>query len=385
MSVAGLRKQFHKASQFVSEKMGGAEGTKLDEEFTEMEKQVDLRNKAVVELIARTQEYLQPNPASRAKLGMLNTMSKIRGQVKTTGYPQPEGVLGDAMLRFGHEMGNESQFGQALVDVGESLKQLSEAKDALDISVKQNFIDPLQSLQDKELREIGHHLKKLEGRRLDFDYKKKRQGKVADDEIRQAAEKFDESRDVTATSMSNLLESEVEQVSQLEALVEAQLEYHRQVVDILDDLQSTLQDRVVSASARPRQRREFKLQPVVTFDGPDETEEPVGTPIYTPTAVTATTTTTSAASEVPPAAAEDAAPASPSPSPGNKTAAPLEGPCCRALYDFDAENEGELAFREGDVVSLVSQVDDNWFEGAINGRPGFFPVNYVEVLVPLAP
>ncbi len=49
--------------------------------------------------------------ASRAKLGMLNTMSKIRGQVKTTGYPQTEGLLGDCMLRYGLELGEESTFG----------------------------------------------------------------------------------------------------------------------------------------------------------------------------------------------------------------------------------------------------------------------------------
>lgn len=49
--------------------------------------------------------------ASRAKLNMLNTVSKIRGQVKTTGYPQPEGLLGDCMLRYGHELGDHSAFG----------------------------------------------------------------------------------------------------------------------------------------------------------------------------------------------------------------------------------------------------------------------------------
>lgn len=49
--------------------------------------------------------------ASRAKLTMLNTVSKIRGQVKTTGYPQTEGLLGDCMLRFGHELGEDSVFG----------------------------------------------------------------------------------------------------------------------------------------------------------------------------------------------------------------------------------------------------------------------------------
>lgn len=50
--------------------------------------------------------------ASRAKLSMINTMSKIRGQEKGPGYPQAETVLGDAMLKFGRELGEESSFGK---------------------------------------------------------------------------------------------------------------------------------------------------------------------------------------------------------------------------------------------------------------------------------
>ncbi len=34
------------------------------------------------------------------------------------------------------------------------MKRLAEVKDSLDIDVKQNFIDPLQGLCDKDLREI---------------------------------------------------------------------------------------------------------------------------------------------------------------------------------------------------------------------------------------
>lgn len=56
---------------------------------------------------------------------------------------------------------------------------------------------------------LQHHLKKMEGRRLDFDYKKKRQGKVTDDEIKQALEKFDESKEIAELSMFNLLENDV--------------------------------------------------------------------------------------------------------------------------------------------------------------------------------
>uniref|UniRef100_A0A4W5J8M3 SH3 domain containing GRB2 like 1, endophilin A2 n=1 Tax=Hucho hucho TaxID=62062 RepID=A0A4W5J8M3_9TELE len=158
--------------------------------------------------MTKTTEYLQPNPASRAKLSLIGTMSKIRGQEKGPGYPQAETVLGEAMQRFGRELGEESCFGLALLDAGEAMGELGVVKDALDMEVKQNFIEPLQNLQEKDIKEIQHHLKKMQGRRLDFDYKKKRHGK-GDEEITQALEKFDESKEVAEQSMFNLLESDV--------------------------------------------------------------------------------------------------------------------------------------------------------------------------------
>ena len=45
---------------------------------------------------------------------MLNTVSKIRGQVKNPGYPQSEGLLGECMIRHGKELGGESNFGEAV-------------------------------------------------------------------------------------------------------------------------------------------------------------------------------------------------------------------------------------------------------------------------------
>ncbi|XP_032874145.1 endophilin-A1 [Amblyraja radiata] len=347
MSVAGFKKQFHKATQRVSEKVGGAEGTKLDDDFKEMEKKVDVTSRAVLEIMTKTTEYLQPNPASRAKLTMINTMSKIRGQEKGPGYPQAEGLLGESMIKFGKELGEESNFGQALLDAGETMKQLAEVKDALDMEVKQNFIDPLQNLHDKDLKEIQHHLKKLEGRRLDFDYKKKRQGKVPDDEIRQALEKFDESKEIAESSMFNLLESDIEQVNQLTALVQAQLEYHRQAAQIYQELSVQLEQRMREATACPR--REYKPKPRTTYDFAEEAQPNGGVTLSGPK------------------------------TPGT----PLDQPCCRASYDFDPENEGELGFKEGDVITLTNQIDDNWYEGMLHGQSGFFPINYVQVLVPL--
>lgn len=54
-----------------------------------------------------------------------------------------------------------------------------------------------------------------------------------------------------------------------------------------------------------------------------------------------------------------------------------------AIYDFQAENPQELEFKEGDIIELKKKLDDNWFEGVVNGKTGIFPISYVRVLVPL--
>ncbi|XP_034723807.1 endophilin-A3a isoform X2 [Etheostoma cragini] len=371
MSVAGLKKQFHKASQLLSEKISGAEGTKLDEDFMEMERKIDVTNKLVFDLLSKTTEYLQPNPASRAKLNMLNTVSKIRGQVKTTGYPQTEGLLGDCMLRYGQDLGEDSVFGCALGDVGEAMRQMADVKDSLDISVKQNFIDPLQTLQDKDLKEITHHLKKLEGRRLDFDYKKKRQGKIPDEEIRQAVEKFDESRELAERSMFNFLENDVEQVSQLAALIEAAVDYHRQSCAILQELSGKLQQRIATASSQPK--REFKPKSIRSNVDLLDNSQHNGLSYRSSLRSTADHITSFPLTW----------PESPAINGNAHQSEALDQPCCRSLYDFEPENEGELGFKEGDIIILTNQIDENWYEGMIHGESGFFPINYVEVIVPL--
>ncbi|XP_028416481.1 endophilin-A2-like [Dendronephthya gigantea] len=350
MSLAGFKKQWNKANQFMSEKVGNVKGTQLDEEFQDLEKRTDATAALVVQLLGRTKEYLQPNPNARAKLSMQSAVAKARGHQAPTRYPQTESTLGEAMSKGQQELGDESLFGDALGETGEVFKRLGEIKDNLDAEVKQNFLDPLYLLESKEIKEINHHRKKMEGRRLDFDCKKRKGSKIPPEEIRAAEDKFESSKTVCYNAMLTLTEGEDEQITQLTDFVKSVMEYHQQSYDILETLVSTLDDKVSEASSRPRKERRTEHEPKWTGDDDDDEDD------------------------------NSSGGYSFSPTPAKRNGDSTASPCAKALYDFEPENDGELEFVEGDMITLTGRIDENWLEGTVNGKSGYFPVNYVEII-----
>ncbi|CDS42920.1 nostrin [Echinococcus multilocularis] len=53
---------------------------------------------------------------------------------------------------------------------------------------------------------------------------------------------------------------------------------------------------------------------------------------------------------------------------------------CKALYDFEAEQDDDLSFKKGDIATILEKVDDQWYFGEKDGRRGHFPVEFVQVL-----
>lgn len=49
----------------------------------------------------------------------------------------------------------------------------------------------------------------------------------------------------------------------------------------------------------------------------------------------------------------------------------------QALYDFSAQENGELDFRRGDVITVTERSDEHWWSGEIGTRKGLFPAIYV--------
>lgn len=49
----------------------------------------------------------------------------------------------------------------------------------------------------------------------------------------------------------------------------------------------------------------------------------------------------------------------------------------KALYDFEPQEEGELAFRRGDIIRVVNSAYEGWWKGELDGRVGIFPLTYI--------
>lgn len=207
-----------------------------------MGKKTDALEGLFEDLQSKTKEFLQPNPAARAKMAALKMSSSSGAKSQ---YPQAEGLLGTAMSNHAKKLGEDGCLSQALVEFGESLKQVADVKYALDTSVKQNFLDPLNHLQNNDLKEVLHHRKKLSNRRLDFDGKRRKQlkGGATDEEVRMAQEKFKESLHNASTSMFHLLENDVELISQLCVFSESLMQYYQSCADIMQDLTSKLYEK----------------------------------------------------------------------------------------------------------------------------------------------
>jgi len=53
----------------------------------------------------------------------------------------------------------------------------------------------------------------------------------------------------------------------------------------------------------------------------------------------------------------------------------------KALHEFKATAPDELSFSKGEIVKIINnEADANWFQAEVNGRTGFIPANYVEML-----
>ncbi|XP_034382848.1 CD2-associated protein isoform X2 [Cyclopterus lumpus] len=53
---------------------------------------------------------------------------------------------------------------------------------------------------------------------------------------------------------------------------------------------------------------------------------------------------------------------------------------CKVLFDYQPQNEDELELKIGDIVDVIEEVEEGWWNGNFNGKSGLFPSNFVKEL-----
>ncbi|CAL4064046.1 unnamed protein product, partial [Meganyctiphanes norvegica] len=195
--------------------------------------------------------------------------------------------------------------------------------------------------------------------RLDYDCKKRKKdnggSNVTEEDMKLAEEKFAESWHLAQLGMHNLLEEDVEQVSQLALFANNILEYHKQCEKIIEALLGKLDNKKNAAAMKPKKK--FVPQSLSVCGIMDTLNRDVALNIPASTLPSSMKISSS--------------------SPSTDT------PLAIVINDYEPENAGELGLKEGETVILTKQIGKTWFEGICNETKGWFPCNYVKVIVPL--
>ncbi|TKS87419.1 SH3 domain-containing kinase-binding protein 1 CD2-binding protein 3 [Collichthys lucidus] len=54
---------------------------------------------------------------------------------------------------------------------------------------------------------------------------------------------------------------------------------------------------------------------------------------------------------------------------------------CKAAFSYVPQHEDELELKIGDVIDIIAEVEEGWWEGFLNGKTGMFPSNFTKEIL----
>ncbi|XP_072306618.1 SH3 domain-containing kinase-binding protein 1 [Eucyclogobius newberryi] len=54
---------------------------------------------------------------------------------------------------------------------------------------------------------------------------------------------------------------------------------------------------------------------------------------------------------------------------------------CKAAFSYVPQHEDELELKIGDIIDVITEVEEGWWEGVLNGKSGMFPSNFTKEIV----
>ncbi|PIL26285.1 transporter [Ganoderma sinense ZZ0214-1] len=228
-------KQLGKLRQFVGEVIMSRDKTIQSDEFRELEHDVELRRQGLWRLDVASDDYrhylLKKKP------------SEVTG---TEDKMLAVDALGAVMIKHGEEFGEDSAYGQSLVNFGRAHCNIATFQESFAATFEETYIASVKQSED-EIKEYQMQRKKLESRRLTHDAavtkldKLKNAKKVqekdredAEDELDAAKARYEETLEDVRTRMFSIQENEVIQLRELTNFLDLEITF---VQSCLDELQ----------------------------------------------------------------------------------------------------------------------------------------------------
>ncbi|KAJ3145854.1 hypothetical protein HDU86_000621 [Geranomyces michiganensis] len=314
--------------------MGNSQKTETSEEFKRLELETEIRRDFTEQVHEALSIYLK-------------AMGKRKESVADKSKKLPLEIMAESMIHFGTMLHEDSLYGKALVKFGESHEKIANYQVEYIAGVKDSYVSNLESIVTG-MKEYAAHKAKLERRRLDFDaklnkvHKSRKEKPELEEETRVAQAKYEESLTDTTAKMIELNSNEDEQLEDLLRFMDAEAEYHRKSLDTITSLQRALAEYVLLDRAKSREFRETTLSVAACRPSSEQVWKTYRRGTEVSTALVCKRNSNSNGQ--------------------------------RALI--------HLSVRKGEVVNVICEIDDGWWEGEIlgAGRIGMFPSNYVEAV-----
>ncbi|KAJ1973414.1 hypothetical protein H4R35_004133 [Dimargaris xerosporica] len=401
--------------------MGLSEKTKESEEFVALREVTESKKSAVDGLENAVRMFIEQSEKRKG--------SSDSSKIKVT----PVENLGNTMMGVGRAFSERSLLGQTMLKVGESQEQISRALEDFIMEIKDPFSRNINEFR-RQLDEFALLKKKLKSRRLEYDAKaaktrgSKKDRPDFDEEARLAQQKYEDTYDQMLSLMLQLEDDEDMYLEDLTAFYHAEIAYHRKAVTALEEIAEWMQSATSLKRKSARERfnidvpqRDHDREATDASNGlsrqPSRADYPPGSTVGRKNSMTSMApsshygaddektemynyahgidpidhdddlrlagTRGSSSSRSTRASAQ--LPSAPTARQRSTTAYQPNAVYRKAVYDFDASADDELSFREGDIILVAQELDDEgWWEGEVHdprtGRvsKGMFPVNYTE-------
>ncbi|KAG0311913.1 hypothetical protein BGZ99_009838 [Dissophora globulifera] len=401
-------KNMSKFKQWTGGKMGKGSKTRMDEDFHTLTNETEAKRVALEKLSDASQAYLKA------------ISKRVEGDDKFKGLAVE--TFGMAMSAQSYTIREGCSYRPALQRMGDAHQNIGAAQQELISRFGSSYIDCLEKSQ-AQMKEYQTMQKKLQSRRLDYDakllkvQKAKKEKPEWEEEMQASKAKYEETRENVLNLMATINESQDDNLGSLKSYYDAQLAYARKMVEILeaipestfavspnsshislyssngtsknlsrqnsqdpDDERSNHSDDQSSTQSIPNGRQPFDRAPSTADLRRSNMSQPINTELsrsmshLTPNAAQTRKNSNGSSGR----SNGFMSPAPPVPPTRGRAQKQV-----RALYTFDATGEGELSLQKGDIVRIVEEIDEGWWEGELVDsqgvrHTGMFPSNYCE-------